>query len=133
MTDEIQIWGLWQTEEEVDSGVIRIKKKTEKVKALKSQLRFRKTVLLQKVKDCPKVYQFTKNVNGNSTALSVVELSNNLKKLVRHAYTVSEDIAMNNEQPIIVGQKIKHAFIENGETVWYTGQVISQVYLSNCM
>jgi len=127
LTDEVQIWGLWQTEEEILSSLSRIGKKTDRVKALRCQLKFRQTVLRQKPND-KSVFRFSRKEGNKTKLLSAEELSTNLKTLVRNAY---EEMVPENDidnQPVIIG-KIRHAFYTDGELTWYIGQVISQVYI----
>ena len=40
MTDDILVWGLWQTELKVDQSLNAIPTKTDKIKALSAQLKF---------------------------------------------------------------------------------------------
>ncbi|WAR05051.1 SPIN3-like protein, partial [Mya arenaria] len=124
ITDNVQLWGLWQTEQEVDSSLSRIKTKTEQVSALMAQLNFRKTVFEQKCED-KSVYRMSKKVDNKNVPLSVEELTLNVKKLVRKAYEV--DVVANPDEQVLVGRKINHAFMTDGERTWYIGKVISQV------
>ncbi|WAQ95042.1 SPIN3-like protein [Mya arenaria] len=124
ITDNVQLWGLWQTEQEVDSSLSRIKRKTEQVSALKAQLNFRKSVFEQKCED-KSVYRMSKKVDNKNVPLSVEELTLNAKKLVRKAYEV--DVVANPHEQVLVGRKINHAFMTDGERTWYIGKVISQV------
>ncbi|XP_053392120.1 uncharacterized protein LOC128554835 [Mercenaria mercenaria] len=127
ITDKVQLWGLWQTEEEVDSGLDLLKTKVDKITALKAQLHFRKTVLDQKCSD-KTAFKMSKTVDGKNVSLTVDELSQNVKKLVRKAYEI--DINENPENQVLVGKKVKHAFEQKDqpdEKVWYIGKVISQV------
>lgn len=50
-TNDILYFGLWQSKEDVTLHLNEIPTVTEKKKALKSQLNFRKNVLLQKASD----------------------------------------------------------------------------------
>ncbi|WAR00569.1 SPIN4-like protein [Mya arenaria] len=115
ITDNVQLWGLWQTEQEVDSSLSRIKTKTEQVSALKAQLNFRKTKCEDK-----SVYRMSKKVDNKNVPLSVEELTLNVKKLVRKAYEV--DVVANPDEQVLVGRKIDHAFMTDGERTWYIGK-----------
>ena len=47
LTEEIMLYGLWQNESQVTSALEKLSSTSEKLKALKSQLDFRKKVLEQ--------------------------------------------------------------------------------------
>ena len=47
LTEEIMLYGLWQNESQVTSALKKLSPTSEKLKALKSQLDFRKKVLEQ--------------------------------------------------------------------------------------
>lgn len=128
LTNDIQIWSLWQTDQEVDSALSRIPKKTEKRTALTCQLRFRQKVLRQATKD-KAVYRLSKKIGNKTSVLSVEELTTNVKSLVKRAYDEVVQ-SSDSEDQLIIGQKISHAFAEeNGAKTWCTGQVISQVII----
>ena len=75
------------------------------------------------------VYRVSKNVGNKIKSLSEDELAVNVKKLVHKAYTEVGHVNQDDNQQLIIGQKIKHAFREeNGDVIWYRGHVISQVY-----
>ncbi|WAQ97663.1 hypothetical protein MAR_030353, partial [Mya arenaria] len=76
--DNVQLWALWQTEDEVDSGLSLIKTKTEKISALKAQLHFRKTIFEQKCDD-KLVYRMSKTTGNRNILLTVEELTENVK------------------------------------------------------
>ena len=57
-TNSVIHWGLWQTEDEIDSNVNLIQNGKEIREGLKAQLRFRKNVLHQKSND-PKKFNIT--------------------------------------------------------------------------
>ena len=78
------------------------------------------------------VFNFSKLQNGKSLQLRVEELTANVKKLVRHAYYLSESQAQ-EECPLLMNKGVSHKFFEkSGEAKWYTGKVISQVkYIEN--
>ena len=121
LTDNIQMWGLWQSEEEVDSALKRVKTKTDKVKALKCQPNFRKKVLRQKTAD-KSVYKVSKREGNKTKPLTVEELTKNVKTLIRNVFNstgVSSDRNHDDGQPaLIVGQKVSHALHENDVLTW---------------
>ena len=84
MTDDICVWGLWQTELEVDQSLNAIATKTDKIKALSAQLKFRKNVLYQSIDNqaLKNLYSLSKVVNGKRKKMSVDELSANVKALI---------------------------------------------------
>lgn len=82
MTDKIIFFGLWQTREDVDKALASIQSVTEKKKALKAQLNFRRYVLLQKPpkEGFENVFNFSFKENGKIKQCSI-ELAANLKKI----------------------------------------------------
>ncbi|XP_071149165.1 uncharacterized protein [Mytilus edulis] len=124
-TNQVLIWGLWQSEEEVDQALLGLKTKKDKIEAITAQLNFRKHVLKQTVDDQSDVYNQSSIVNGKRQKFTIDKFTSNIKKLVRRAYTIQ--INENDNDTIIVGKKVKHGFEESAETKWYFGQVISQV------
>jgi hypothetical protein len=126
-TNQILIWGLWQTEEEVDQELSRSKTQSDKQEAISAQLNFRNHVLKQKCDD-QNVYVMSELVSGRRKKLSISKLSANVKKLIQHSFTITVPPENAQEQSItLVGKKVMHAFEGNGERVWHSGHVISQV------
>ncbi|WAR14697.1 hypothetical protein MAR_004802 [Mya arenaria] len=127
-TSDIVHFGLWQSEFEVDNMLATYNSITDKINALKAQLKFRQKVLLQLPEE-KKAFNVTKSVDGKRKSLSVEELSGNLKSIVRQA--IVRDVESNVEKHILLGKRVRHRFKENrnGQTVeaWYTGCIISQV------
>lgn len=78
-TNDILFWGLWRSVEQVDTMLNTMNDK-EKLEALKSQIRFRKNILLQSTDD-KKIFNFSKTVNKKRKELSLKEMSDNVKKL----------------------------------------------------
>ena len=117
--------GLWQSSSEVDNMMATLETKKLKVAALQAQLRFRQHVLQQNTGD-KSVYRFS----SDKHALSVQELTNNLKTLLVHAATLSQD---DSTPSFLVGKRIRHRFEEETEggtvVTWHAGKVISQVYM----
>lgn len=126
ITTEIIYFGLWQSADQVDSALHTIKSKTEKLKALKAQLRFRKEVFKQH-QDDTSIYNFSKKVNGRTVMLTVEEMTANVKTLVAHALHIPS--TSSPEMQVIVGRRVRHKLKTDGEDVWYFGRVISQVGL----
>jgi len=60
-------------------------------------------------------------VDNKSKQLSVEELTENLKVLVQHSFTLPKPTLHKGEDPILVGKSIKHKFTSEGTTEWYTG------------
>ena len=75
-------YGLWQTQADINNGLKLCKSETQKRQAIKSQLRFRKTVLEQTYDADKDIYKFSTKHKGqlNSTALK-----DNLLKLINAA------------------------------------------------
>ena len=129
-TNDIIKHGLWQSEMEIDNMLRSYEKESEKVEVLKSQLRFRKEVLLQ-VPENKSSFNFSKSVDGKKSrkSLNSAELSENLKALVRQA--IVKDKESCKEKHILVEKRVRHRFREEKEghviEKWYTGKIISQV------
>ena len=117
---------MWQSERGVDNMLQSYEKESEKVCALKCQLRFRKEVLLQ-VAENKSTFNFSKSVVGTKSrkSLNATELAENLKILIRQANV--KDAESNEEKHILGGKRVKHRFIEGGAGKWYKGKIISQV------
>ena len=123
-TNDMTYYGLWQSEDQMNTALNKIKSKGEKEEALRVQLRFRKNVFHQKCDE--KVYSFSKVVEGKRVMLNVEEL----KKSVLTLITKASNSPSPDEPHLLVGKNIDHRFIESdGSSKWYTGKVISQVYL----
>lgn len=117
-TKDIIDHGLWQSGSEVDNMLLSYQKPSEKTKALKAQLRFRKNVLHQVTND-KSVFSFSKKGRG----FTVEELTSNLKELVTQAIVQDDD----SQKHILVGKRVRHKFTKDDHVEWYTGKVISQV------
>lgn len=138
-TNDILEWGLWQSEAQVDfhmSLKTTCKTNADKMKAVKSQLNFRRYVLLQipKEDEYKDVYLFSKKVDNSSKRknLSADELAKNIKKLIRHGFSLPEKQHEGEEDaPMLVGKCIKMYFEGETGTVkeTWTGHVISTVML----
>lgn len=126
-TSELIEYGLWQSVEEVDASLISMTR-TQRVTALKVQLRFRKNVL-QQVHPDKTVFQFSDKSSGTYSA---TKLRDNLARLIEAAQSESESCdsrtrGMEELQSSLVGKRISHDFLEDDTVVQYTGTVISQV------
>lgn len=129
-------WGLWQSEQQVDSSLERLEKASEKIKALEAQLTFRQKVLQQKPTDLSlkDVYAFTMKspTERRRIALDSNQLADNLNKLIRHSFTLegsqtSEGADQSDQAPLLVGKLVNHKFVSGEESKWFRGKVISQV------
>jgi hypothetical protein len=76
LTDTIQSLGFWTSEEEVDASLERMKKVSEKVKALKGQLKYRQEVIRQEAPRELFAYSHHRHIYNWR------ELAANLKKLI---------------------------------------------------
>ena len=119
-TDQIVDHGLWQSEEQVQRLLNLYDSKSEKMKALKTQVRFHKFVLQQEPED-KGLLSFSKD----KRQLSVEELTDNVCKLIKDA---GSRTAPDGEEHIVVGKEIRHKFNVGGTDKWFQGRVISQVY-----
>jgi len=122
LTQDIIHFGLWQTREEITTGVAKQKSKAGKLKALKIQLNFRKQVLNQKSYHDKELFLFSKN----RQQYSVDKLIENLCRLICEEEPVQGQA--NEVQESLVGKSIKHKWRdENGIEQWYFGEVLSKV------
>ena len=89
LTKDICYYGLWQTHQQVDEVIASYNvNKTEIIKALQCQLKFRRDVLKQ-VHSNKKVYNFSmKMASGKYKKLSLDEMKTNLLSLVKTALDV---------------------------------------------
>ena len=78
-----------------------------------------------------KLYNITAQIEGSKKRrnLSITELTNNVKCLIRESFTVVPsstpgDIVGDNIT-LIVGQRVRHRFLIDGEHKWYNGSVSS--------
>ncbi|WAR10687.1 hypothetical protein MAR_035763 [Mya arenaria] len=118
MTNAVCFYGLWKSEAQVNEALQRLSNDNEKRSALKSQLRFRKTVLKQKHEDS-KVFNFTrKGTDGKYNAL------HNVLTLIQDCLHGATAEKVEEGVPLLVGKKIKHKFSDGKE---YKGFVISVV------
>jgi hypothetical protein len=82
-SDEIVRYGLWKSPRECKLKIREIANTSEKVKALKAQLRYRKNVLKQSTLE-KDVFSFSKkNSNGKRCFLSHKDLLSNLLKVLK--------------------------------------------------
>ena len=122
LTENIVTYGLWQTSEQVDENLRKLKTKKDKVKALKVQLDFRKKVLEQfhSEKD---IFFVTKK----SKQLPVEVICDNLCKLLNCTQSVVPSGTAATCQSLI-GKEILHKWKdEDGQERWYKGRVLSLV------
>ena len=124
LTEALLESGLWQTNEQIITGLASLKSKTAKLKALKCQLDFRKKVLQQTYPD-KTVFQAT--VQGKK--LSVDEMTHNLLKLLS---TGSESDTptqppKDSEATDLVGKRICHRWLVADDEEWFTGHIMSVV------
>lgn len=128
-TQDMIEFSLWQTECEVDNQVKSYETKSMQLKALKAQLRFRHHVLQQEP-DNKAVFNFTKLEDGKRRNLTIDELSDNVKQLVKNAQVKDQD--QGGHRHVLVGRRVRHRFdTGNGVLNWYNGKVISQVTATN--
>lgn len=122
LTQDIIHYGLWQTREEITTGIAKQKCKSGKLKALKIHLNFRKQVLNQKAYYDKGLFLFSKN----GQQYSVDKLIENLCKLICHEEPILGEA--NTVRESLVGKNIKHKWRdENGIEQWYFGEVLSKV------
>ncbi|CAC5385261.1 unnamed protein product [Mytilus coruscus] len=117
-TNDILFFGLWQSREDIKLKLEEIPSNAEKKKALKSQLNFRKNVLLQK---SDKSYFLFSSKKIQKT---IPELTEQLCKLVDESKSVATvESSSSSQVSLLVGKTIRHKFTEGT----FIGNVISVV------
>ena len=123
LTENILMYGLWQSKEQVNKQLSKLKTKKEKVKALKAQLDFRKKVLEQTHTE-KDIFFITKQ----SKQLPVEVISENLCKLLSSAHLINTPSTVATNCQSLIGREIYHRWKdEDGEERWYKGRVLSLV------
>ena len=120
---EIMYYGLFQNKSQMEDGLEGLKD-TEKIEALKAQLRFREQVLEQEAED--QLFRFSrKNETGGRTNLSLEELLKNTLTLIENSLSLEDS----GEKTIasLIGKRVQHEFNEDGKNVLYLGKIISTV------
>jgi hypothetical protein len=119
LTNDILFFGLWQSKEDTTFHLDQIPTKQEKLKALKAQLNFRKSVLLQKPSD-KSLFLFS----SKKKAKTVPELTKQVLELIEESKLGDVGkCTSEGDMPVLIGKNISHKF-ENGV---YVGRVISIV------
>uniref|UniRef100_A0A914UPI9 Uncharacterized protein n=1 Tax=Plectus sambesii TaxID=2011161 RepID=A0A914UPI9_9BILA len=117
LTNQVAVYGLWTNELEVDMGLAKLSKPSEKLRALEAQLKFRKNVLKQP--GDRKLFAFSEKRAKHTWQ----KLKLNLNTLLVAAYSV----APSSDLLQIVGKRIEHRFEEDGEERWWPGTVTPPV------
>ena len=125
LTTDVVNYGLWQSEQDMDLALQEIGKEAEQKKSIQAQLKFRKEVLKQKFEDI-KVFNVSRQVDGKSKKLTLLEMKSNLMKLIVAAAegNTSEVMSRRPSQPLLVGKYVEHTFADGKK---YKGHVISVV------
>lgn len=123
MTNAVCYYGLWQSQEQVNEGLAKLKTDKEQREALQSQLKFRKKVLNQKHSDS-KIFNFSEKVGGKYQKLTIEQLKSNVFKLIQDCLMVPTEEKHQSNVPLLVGKKVSHKFSDGAE---YIGTVISVV------
>ena len=123
LTMEIMVYGLWQTQQDIEEGLSKLRSKTAKLQALKVQINFRKKVLEQIHHD--KTVFFT---TQKGKPLPIETLVENLMKLLEIPPALPIQTCMSSTKPIdLIGKRIKHKWLVDGKSVWFTGKILSLV------
>nr|XP_054765133.1 uncharacterized protein LOC129271907 [Lytechinus pictus] len=114
MTQDIIFYGLWQSRDQVEQSMLSIKSKSERLDALKAQLRFRQHILSQEAS--PVLYRFSESTAETSKRrnLTCEELKENLISLITKASTLSTE-KNDKASQFLVGKRVKHYFKREGE------------------
>ena len=114
LTQTMMIYGLWQNEQQMQAGLMKLKTKTSKFQALKAQLDFRKKVLEQNPAD-KSVFCLSKN----KKKLSIEEVCSNLCELFPPTPGCDKEG--------LIGKRIKHKWSVDGSDKWYLGTILDVV------
>ena len=121
LPNDLLLYGLWQSKSDVSQGLAKLHSKADKLKALKTQLAFRKKVLEQKHPD-KDVFHLSKS----RKQLTVDEVSRNLIKLIEPSSQVQLVSSSANET--LIGKRIRHRWKDpDGNEQWYFGTILSLV------
>ena len=137
LTKEMEKIGLWTNPIEIEDGLETVRKRAEKLRLLKLQIKYHHKVLGQIHHD-KSVFQFS----HNKRPFSINQLMQNLCQLLAteesHIPGTDQGEPLANaipsleevlDQPeLLVGKKIKHRFEVDGELVWYNGTVLQMNY-----
>ena len=124
ITSELTQYGLWITETEVHRHISAMKSETQRRKALKAQLRFRKRVLEQQHPD-KSVFAFSSKEKGQFTSNMLFQ---NLLQLLVQSGACNGPAPPRSCDDSLADKSIQHNFKESDGTVKaYEGKVISQV------
>jgi len=124
LTEEIMLYGLWQNESQVTTALEKLGSTSEKLKALKCQLDFRKKVLELAG---PKEVFF---MSRNRRKLTVDEVKTNLLTLISpsHRPISSSPSPFVATQESLVGRRICHRWCKSdGSERLYYGKILSIV------
>ena len=127
LVQQITYHGLWQDVGHIERNLATYKQKGEKIKALKTQLKFQKNILEQTPPNNDNtIYNFSvKERNGKRRDLTVDELKAKVVKLVEAALDLAKINPPKENDPVPLSEKkIRHRF--DGDKL-YKGEVISQV------
>ena len=123
MTSDICYYRLWQSDSDIDKFLSEISTETERKKALKVQLNFRKKVLKQASPE-KDTYLFSYKVQGKTKQCTSEQLTVKLKQLVTASFSLpSPQNQEDDRRPLFSDRKITHKFHDGT----YTGRVISAV------
>lgn len=124
LTNDLMVYGLWQTESDIAQGLAKLRSKTAKIKALKVQLTFRKKVLEQAHPD-KEIFFFSKN----KQQLTVDELSQNLTKLISpQAHNQNTVGPAQQANQMLISRRIRHRWKDcDSSEQWYLGTILSFV------
>jgi E1A/CREB-binding protein len=124
LTKEIEKIHLWTTRDDVVNSLAQISKKSDKIQALKLQIKFRDKVLNQTNID-RSVFKFS----HQGKAYSINQLTENLCQLFEETSSFTapslEQVSMQPE--VLVGKRIKHQFEVDEKLIWYDGVVMKLV------
>ncbi len=119
LTQSIISMGLWQTIGQIEAGLLKLKSKTSKLKALKTQLDFRKKVLQQ---THPNKIIFQLSYQGRQHTVN--EMKHNLLKLLPVRDDQSQHSQISYISGDLTGRQIQHRWIVEGESEWFSGTIL---------
>ena len=121
---DIMYFGLFQNESQMEDGLEGLKE-TEKIDALKAQLRFREQVLEQEAED--QLFRFSKKTENGRRNLTFEELAKNVSTLIEISLNIETTDDTTKQNVCLIGRRIEHMFdVDGNDTIFY-GKIISTV------
>lgn len=128
LSQQVTGLGLWQSGEDIGEGLRRLPTESEKVEALRAQISFRKEVLRQSAPAGDRrVFIFSEKGKKFASEALIKNLTSLIEEPFRQGAVLTDPALSDDTIPALVGKRVEHTFIEDGEEVCYKGRVINVV------